>query len=215
MFFRKRPKREIIFFRHGETDWNKAGLVQGRTDIYLNPNGIMQADNLGQVLIKENVDFVVSSPLKRAKTTAKIVLDIIKKPHNLQCSPDLVERDFGVVEGRKFQEILVEYKDIFDIMDNDAHPECMHAKFPNSESKYEVLSRVMNYTCNFMDSNAQYNKLAVSCHGGILRYINLFINKKITDYGNCDYIKVDLDSLKLHKDKLETIHKKTIITQGE
>lgn len=208
MFFKKEPKREVIFFRHGETDWNKAGLVQGRTDIYLNVNGIEQADNLGNVLVKENLDFVLSSPLRRAKTTAKIVLDVINKPHNLKCSPELVERDFGVVEGRKFTEILEEFKDVFDIMDDDEHPECLHITFPDSESKFQVLDRVMNYTCNFMNSNTQYNKIAVSCHGGVLRYINLFINKKITDYGNCDYIKVDLNQLEEHLLRLKTMENK-------
>ncbi|HAG53293.1 MAG TPA: alpha-ribazole phosphatase [Alphaproteobacteria bacterium] len=200
MFFNK--KREVIFFRHGETNWNKAGLVQGRTDIYLNPEGILQADRLGRKLKGEDVDFVISSPLRRAKTTAKIVLDVLDKPHNLKCSSALVERDFGVVEGRKFDEILVEYKEIFDIMDDDTHPECLHATFPNGESKYEVLTRVMNYACNFMNSNAQYKKVAVSCHGGILRYINLFINKQIAGYGNCDYIKVNLKDLEAYNKKL-------------
>jgi len=200
MFFRK--KREVIFFRHGETNWNKAGLVQGRTDIYLNPEGILQADRLGRKLKNEDVDFVISSPLRRAKTTAKIVLDVLNKPHNLKCAPDLVERDFGVVEGRKFDEILVEFKDIFDVMDDDSHPDCLHAKFPDSESKHDVLTRVMNYTCNFMNSNAQYKKVAVSCHGGILRYINLFINKEIAGYGNCDYIKVNLKDLETYNKKL-------------
>lgn len=205
MFFKK--KREVIFFRHGETDWNKADLIQGRTDIYLNPNGIMQADKLGRVLEKENIDFVISSPLKRAKTTAKIVLDVINKPHNLKCSPELVERDFGVIEGRKIDEMLKEYKDIFDIMDDTEHPECLHVRFPDGESKHEVLTRVMDYACNFMKSNSQYNKIAVSCHGGILRYINLFINKKIVGYGNCDYIKVRLDDLNKYNEKLVKLKK--------
>lgn len=209
MFFKKNKNREVIFFRHGETDWNKAGLVQGRTDIYLNPTGIMQADQLGRVLKDEKIDFVISSPLRRAKTTAKIVLDVIGKPHNLQCATDLVERDFGVVEGRKFDEILVEYKSVFDIMDDHDHPECLHISFPDGESKYDVLERVMNYACNFMDENKEYNKIAVSCHGGILRYINLFINQKIAGYGNCDYIKVDLTSLHEHNEKLKQLSKES------
>lgn len=205
MFFNKNKKREIIFFRHGETDWNKAGLVQGRTDIYLNPNGIMQADNLGRALKSEEIDFIISSPLKRAKTTAKIVLDVLNKPHNLECSEHLVERNFGVVEGRKFDDILIEYKNTFDIMDDGDHPDCLHVSFPDGESKHDVLTRVMDYACDFMHNNSDYKKVGVSCHGGILRYINLFINNEITAYGNCDYIKVDFDSLNKYNKKLKTL----------
>lgn len=190
-----KPKKEVIFFRHGETDWNKDQLIQGRTDIYLNIKGIMQADRLGHILLKEKIEHILCSPLKRAKTTGKIVADILGVHHNFDTHPDLVERDFGIIEGRKIPEVLVEYKEIFDLMDDVDNPESLHATFPKAETKHDVLSRVLNCTCNFMNSNAKYNKIAVSCHGGILRYINLLVNGKISGTGNCDYIKIKLKDL--------------------
>lgn len=204
MFFKKN-KKELVFFRHGETDWNRYNLVQGRTDIYLNPNGIIQADNLGRKLAKEDFDFVISSPLRRAKTTGKMVADSLGISRNFQCFDGLIERDFGIVEGRRFDEILKEYADIFAIMDDHSHPECLHVRFPNGESKHEVLTRVIDCACNFMEDNANYNKVAVSCHGGILRYLNLFIHKKVTEFGNCDYVRISLKDLQKYKNKLSQI----------
>jgi hypothetical protein len=61
-----------------------------------------------------------------------------------------------------------------------------------------------------MNSNSQYKKIAVSCHGGILRYINLFVNKEIVGYGNCDYIKIKLHDLEKYNKKLESLKKEAI-----
>lgn len=199
----KRNKKEIIFFRHGETDWNAAELIQGRTDIYLNPKGIMQAEELGFNLMKENIEHIISSPMKRAKTTGKIIADVLKIPHNFETHSALVERDFGVLEGRKISEVLVEYKETFDLMDDVKNPQSLYATFPDAENKHQVLTRVLDCACNFMNSNSQYNKVAVSCHGGILRYINLLVNKKVTGYGNCDYIKIRLKDLEKYNNKLK------------
>lgn len=206
----KNRKKEIIFFRHGETDWNKAGVIQGRTDIYLNINGIVQADKLADSLIEENIDFIISSPMKRAKTTGKIVADTLKLHHSFETHSALVERDFGVIEGRKIHEVLEEYKDIFDLMDDVDNPDSLHATFPDAETKHDVLTRVLDCACNFMDSNPQYKKLAVSCHGGILRYINLLVNKEIVGYGNCDYIKVKLKDLEKHNKNLLELKREII-----
>lgn len=195
-------KKEVIFFRHGETDWNAAKLIQGRTDINLNDKGIEQAGMLANCLLKENIEHIISSPMQRAKKTGEIVADILNIPHNFETHSALVERDFGVLEGRKINEVLVEYKDIFDLMDDIHNPASLHATFPKAETKHDVLTRVLDCTCNFMNSNTQYKRVAVSCHGGILRYINLLVNKKIEDYGNCAYIKVKLSDLEKHNKKL-------------
>ena len=59
--------------RHGETDWNLYGKVQGKANIELNAKGIEQAKETMVKLKEENIDLIICSPLKRAKQTAEII----------------------------------------------------------------------------------------------------------------------------------------------
>ncbi|WP_158735843.1 histidine phosphatase family protein [Alteribacillus sp. YIM 98480] len=63
----------ICLVRHGETNWNRLGIMQGQKDISLNEKGIKQACLCGDFLKREHWDIIVSSPLKRAKKTAEII----------------------------------------------------------------------------------------------------------------------------------------------
>ena len=56
----------ISFIRHGETAWNTAGRLQGRTDIPLNQNGELQAKACGTFLNPNDWDIIITSPLKRS-----------------------------------------------------------------------------------------------------------------------------------------------------
>ena len=59
--------------RHGETDWNLYGKVQGKADILLNSKGIEQAKETMEKLKEENIDFIICSPLKRTKQTLEAI----------------------------------------------------------------------------------------------------------------------------------------------
>ena len=65
----------IILARHGETDWNAAGRVQGASDTNLNDKGRTQAEELGRRLAEsgEKIDICYASPKRRAFETAEIV----------------------------------------------------------------------------------------------------------------------------------------------
>lgn len=56
----------IYIIRHGETEWNKKGLVQGKTDIPLNEIGIKQAERTSFLFNDQSFDALITSPLKRA-----------------------------------------------------------------------------------------------------------------------------------------------------
>ena len=56
----------LILVRHGETEWNRAGRYQGRTDIGLSAIGLWQAERLRNRLTGQKIDAVYSSDLKRA-----------------------------------------------------------------------------------------------------------------------------------------------------
>ena len=86
---------KLIILRHGETDYNAKGIMQGKTNTILNQNGINNALKIREELEKYNIDYVISSPLKRAVQTASIVCD---KPMFLD--DRLTERDLGLYEGK-------------------------------------------------------------------------------------------------------------------
>lgn len=95
------------FVRHGETDWNVQGLIQGWTDTPLNSIGHMQARAVGAALamLPEPVstfDFVVS-PLQRARQTMAHIAAALRVDHErIGVAPDVRELGFGVWEGQHF-----------------------------------------------------------------------------------------------------------------
>ena len=102
----------MLFYlvRHGQTDWNRAGKIQGTTDIPLNETGRQQAEQLATVLkersgypAKTRIDAVYASPLARAFQTAEILAKEGKLP--LRRLTGLRERDFGCWEGKSWQQV--------------------------------------------------------------------------------------------------------------
>ncbi len=101
----------IILARHGETNWNKEGRIQGLSDLELNDTGRTQAEELAKALQKEKVAIIYSSPLKRARDTAQA----INQFHNVELlSHDgLREIDAGEVDGLTYAELQTYYGDFF------------------------------------------------------------------------------------------------------
>lgn len=100
----------IALIRHGQTDWNLAARMQGRTDIPLNDTGREQALVAASVLENQPWDVVVSSPLDRARETADIIGRALGVP--LGASYDeLTEQDFGAAEGTLVAELATRWPD--------------------------------------------------------------------------------------------------------
>jgi len=97
-------KSIICFIRHGQTDWNTKGLMQGRDDVPLNSEGIKQAENASRELktALENSGFrfdkIYSSPLSRARVTANTIASDIGT-YEVILDERLIERDFGILSG--------------------------------------------------------------------------------------------------------------------
>jgi uncharacterized phosphatase len=88
----------ICIIRHGETDWNSLGRLQGCEDIELNESGREQAIQLAGYFEKEPWDIIISSPLKRAYETAQIIASRIKIP-DMSVIDELKERNYGSASG--------------------------------------------------------------------------------------------------------------------
>jgi probable phosphoglycerate mutase len=103
-----RPK--IYFIRHGETDWNLEGRLQGQKDIPLNDVGRVQAEEAArklQALVPRFEDLAyVASPMTRTRETMEIVRATLGlHPEVYRLDDRLVELTFGVWEGMTWKEV--------------------------------------------------------------------------------------------------------------
>ncbi len=90
---------KIFLVRHGETDWNKQMLVQGRIDNPLNLTGLEQAFQIRPFFANKQIDKIYSSSLSRAYTTAAIATMTTEIFFN----DNFIERDFGKLEGESVE----------------------------------------------------------------------------------------------------------------
>lgn len=90
---------KLYIVRHGETDWNVAGKLQGRTDIPLNENGRNAAKETRDRLKEIPFAAAYTSPLGRAKETAELIL----ANRNIEIIEDarIIEVGFGIYEGQR------------------------------------------------------------------------------------------------------------------
>jgi probable phosphoglycerate mutase len=94
------PQARLVLIRHGETDWSASRRHTGRTDVPLNDEGRAQAAALRGRLPIDGSATVWCSPLSRARDTAELAglpVDLL--------DPDLLEWDYGEVEGRTTEEM--------------------------------------------------------------------------------------------------------------
>jgi broad specificity phosphatase PhoE len=92
---------ELYLVRHGETEWSRARRHTGRTDLPLSPVGEAEAKALGQHLRGLEAERVLSSPLARAVTTARLA----GFGDRLETTDALLEFDYGDYEGLTTPEI--------------------------------------------------------------------------------------------------------------
>lgn len=88
----------MVLVRHGQTEVNRDGLLQGRSDAPLTALGRLQADRLAEQLAYERPARVVSSPLRRAHQTAEAIGAAAGVP--IETDERLLELDYGTWEGR-------------------------------------------------------------------------------------------------------------------
>jgi len=145
---------KICIIRHGETDWNVIGRLQGREDIPLNENGMTQAKNCGLALESNVWTAVVTSTLSRAKQTAEIIANVlnISQFHD---DVDLVECDYGKASGLTADERAVKFPD---------------GKYEGHEGWEPLRDRVCGALTKWAEKFYPNNIIIVS-HGGAINAI--------------------------------------------
>jgi broad specificity phosphatase PhoE len=136
----------LLLVRHGETDWNAEGKLQGHTDRPLNDYGRRQARALADRLAGEPIDAVYASDLSRARETAEIVGAAFGL--GVAVDPDLREKNWGSWEGLTSDERL-------------------HVEF-EGESTEEHRERMLRAVERIVERHPG-ERVVVVTHGGSLR----------------------------------------------
>jgi probable phosphoglycerate mutase len=172
---------KIYVTRHGQTDYNKDEIILGVTDLPLNDTGMAQARKLAENAAKlGDIDIIISSPMKRALTTAKAVAD--------SCGLDIItderlrEWDYGEYEGKsRFTDGFAENKVNFGVKMGKT-----------GESLLQLSHRVYSL---LDDIKKKYSgkTILIVCHGGICRVIETYFN----DMTNEEYSNWFMDNCQL------------------
>jgi 2,3-bisphosphoglycerate-dependent phosphoglycerate mutase len=154
----------LFLFRHGETDWNREGRLQGHTDTLLNATGLAQAEALVERLRPHRLDAIISSDLARAWTTGRIVAEGLGIP--LIGEPGLREAHIGEAEGLFWPEVKNRFGEALTerwFTDDDA-------AFPGGETGLETRSRGLAALRRFV-AEQPYRRIGVSTHGAMVRQL--------------------------------------------
>lgn len=145
----------LYLIRHGETDWNKARRIQGRSDIPLNETGRLQALRAAAQLSGHPWGHIVSSPLSRARETAQIIARELQLPEPILI-PELIERNYGEAEGLTRTEL------------DSRFPQ--ESAVPGRETRFDVAGRAIPALIDLGKEFPDSRVLAVT-HGGLIRSV--------------------------------------------
>ncbi len=198
----------LYIVRHGTTEWNAKGLIQGHMDSPLTEEGKEIARNLAKKFKNIKFDKIYSSDLLRAQKTA----EIIALEHDLlvETTKLLRERNFGTLEGKPSSE----FKTINEILDKLTEEEIYTYKAHNFvDSDKDLMERFFTFIREVSLTNPGKTILLVT-HGGIMRaaLIKLGVSsREQLKHGavqNGGYIKLKSDGVDFFVEETEGIVKK-------
>jgi broad specificity phosphatase PhoE len=179
---------KVYFIRHGQTDFNKEGRVQGQEiDMPLNEIGISQAEKAIEFL-PEGIDVIISSPLNRAFQTAEIINS--KYNVDMVLRYDIQELKYGSLAGKNWQEIEEETCDA-DIRKKDVSAKYDYRIY-GGESVEDVKERVKKFV-EYLKENYEGKQVLVSTHGGIIEALqSMYLEDKVVETKNCEIHEFNL-----------------------
>jgi probable phosphoglycerate mutase len=188
----------VLLARHGETDWNREGRIQGWAPTALNDRGHAQASALGMHLattVDDGIDRLYASDLRRTRQTAAHLAE----PLGLEPVHESAwrERDFGVLQGLLADELSDEYPEYsLDLAGEPAADE----RPDSGESFLDVRERVLDRYRSLRADLAPDETALVVAHGGSIKLLlgairDQTARKAIIDQpmGNCGLSRIDID----------------------
>lgn len=158
-------KKTIYVVRHGQTEYNKKGLVQGRRiDAPLDETGKKQALELAQWFSDKHLDAIHCSSLQRTYQTALPTANM----HGLSISAhkELDEMDYGDLEGSTTLNPNADFYRLRSVWEKGdiSHPA------PNGESPFDVLNRAQS-KCTEIIQNSGKDAILFMIHGRLIRIL--------------------------------------------
>lgn len=191
---------KIYITRHGETEWNRAGKMQGWKNSNLTEKGIENAKKLGESLKQINFDCIYCSPLGRAVETAKCIRG--DKETQIVLKESLKEMGFGLWEGMehiKVEELYPNQKFNFWNKPNLYEP-------VEGESFEQLLCRARQALDEII-SNTEHENILIVSHAIFIKAIyGIIKNYPIEEFWNPPFIyDTCLSILEIKNDKINII----------
>lgn len=155
----------LFIVRHGETDLNRDGILQGRgIDASLNTTGRRQAVQVSEYLESTNIDQIITSSLKRSKQTADPIVDF----HQIEgrSYPELDEMHFGELEGEPVTDVKDSLNEIHAIWSRGD----VDYSIPGGESPQAVFKRADGAVQSIL-KQSEGESLVMILHGRLIRIL--------------------------------------------
>lgn len=193
---------KLYIVRHGETEWNRIGKLQGWQNSDLTEEGIKNAIKLGERLKDVDFSHIYTSPQNRALITAKYIKG--NRDIKIEAIDDLKEMGFGLWEGLENEELIKLYGDENYIFWNK--PE---EYSPNGGETFDELFQRINNSLNYILNNSKEGNILVVSHGISIKALFAIINKtKLKDFWEEIYVDgTSLSIIDIKDDKMEIILK--------
>jgi len=205
----------LYIVRHGQTEANRDGIIQGHIDRPLTEKGIQQVQETAEKLSGIHFDAVYSSDLLRAQRTAKIIL--LERQLAIKTAEALRERNWGKFDGRPSQEFYEECSEALKIFEELTHEEKMSFQFADVENHEKIATRLIRYLREIAVTHDGQHVL-ISTHGGIMRAFLIrlgwatFENLPSGKVKNAAYIVLECDGVDFFIKEVHRIEKQDIIS---
>ena len=157
-------KTEIIFIRHGETEWNSQQRMQGHSNSDLSSVGQTQIQALGQWMKNVPFDHIYSSDSLRAKQTAEAITQF--SGHKLKIDLRLREKNLGVFEGLTSEEARERHPEVFSLFKTAGSKYVID----EGESTQQLQDRALEIVDEIRIKHLEERVLLVT-HGGFIRVV--------------------------------------------
>ncbi len=155
----------IYFVRHGETEWNKIGKYQGFSDIPLSDLGIRQAEACAKAMEDISIDYIITSDLCRAQTTAEAINKKQANPVTIKIDSRLREINFGCWETLTYDEIETKWPGAI----REMYLKPADIRIEGGESFRDVQERSWEALKDCLEQVEEGATILVVCHGGTIR----------------------------------------------
>lgn len=200
--------------RHGETDWNAKGLLQGHVNTKLNATGKSQAKQLAKAIQHIHFDAVFSSDLTRALETAHLIAQ--ERNLAITTAKALREKSYGSYEGLTHQEARRALANYFQTSEKLTGLEKMKYKiYQDGESDHEAVERFITHLREIAVAYSG-KTILIASHGGIMRYFLIKLGwasyEELDRHAikNTAYIKVESDGIDFFINETYQINKAKI-----